>query len=296
MISKQDKADGNHSWLKRLRQALNSGPQDRTQLVEIIREAQRSHLIDADAQVMMEGVLQVGEMQVRDIMIPRSKMVVVNQDATLDDIIPILTKSAHSRFPVIGDNQDEVVGILLAKDLLGYFVNDSARTFNVRDNLRPAVFIPESKRLNVLLKEFRASRNHMAVVVNEYGGIDGLVTIEDVLEQIVGDIVDEHDNDENFYIHKHSESRYTIKALTPIEEFNEVFGTTLSDEEYDTVGGLLMRRFGHLPKRGEVVLIDDVPGLLPGLGLHFKVLHADGRRLHLLQLTLQHVDTAVLTN
>jgi magnesium and cobalt transporter len=239
---------------------------------------------------MMEGVLQVAEMQVRDIMIPRSKMVVVDQDATLEDIMPILTRSAHSRFPVVGDNQDEVVGILLAKDLLSYFVNDNAPTFNVRDNLRPAVLIPESKRLNVLLKEFRASRNHMALVVNEYGGIDGLVTIEDVLEQIVGDIVDEHDNDENFYIHKHSESRYTIKALTPIEEFNEVFDTQLSDEEYDTIGGMLVRRFGHLPKRGETILIEELPGLPAGLGLHFKVLHADGRRLHLLQLTMQHID------
>jgi len=290
-ISKQESDDASRSWLQRLRQVITSSPQDREQLVEIIREAQQAHLIDTDALVMIEGVMQVAEMQVRDIMIPRSKMVVVDHDATLEDIMPILTKSSHSRFPVIGDSQDEVVGILLAKDLLGYFQNDTESTFNIRDILRPAVFIPESKRLNVLLKEFRSNRNHMAVVVNEYGGIDGLVTIEDVLEQIVGDIIDEHDNDENIYIHKHSERRFTVKALTPIEEFNDAFHTQLSDEEFDTIGGLLVRQFGHLPKRGETVVVNKMEGLPVGLGLSFKVLNADSRRLHLLQLTLQHSDT-----
>ncbi len=289
-MSKQESYDASHSWLKRLRQIITSGPQDRDELVEVIREAQQAHLIDTDALVMIEGVMQVAEMQVRDIMIPRSKMVVVDHDATLKDIMPILTRSAHSRFPVIGDTQDEVIGILLAKDLLGYFQDDNQLNFNIRDSLRPAVFIPESKRLNVLLKEFRANRNHMAVVVNEYGGIDGLVTIEDVLEQIVGDIIDEHDNEDNIYLNKHSERRFTIKALMPIEEFNEVFQTTLSDEEYDTIGGLLMREFGHLPKRGETIVVNKMDGLPEGLGLCFKVLNADSRRLHLLHLTLQHSD------
>jgi len=288
MTNKQDRVALSHSWLQRLRQVLTAVPQDRPQLIQLVRDAQQAHLIDTDALTMIEGVLQVAEMQVRDIMIPRSQMVVVDQDATLEDIMPILTESAHSRFPVTGDSQDEVVGILLAKDLLSYFVNDRAPTFNVRDILRPVVFIPESKRLNVLLKEFRSSRNHMAVVVNEYGGVDGLVTIEDVLEQIVGDIADEHDVDESGYILKHSERRFTVKALTPIEEFNEYFHTQFSDEEFDTIGGLVTREFGHLPKRGEAALINDMDGLPEGLGLSFKVLHADSRRLHLLQLTLQH--------
>jgi len=288
MASKRDKLAASRSWLRRVRRVLTSGPEDRTQLIQLVRDAQRSHLIDADALTMIEGVLQVAEMQVRDIMIPRSQMAVVEHDATLEDIVPVLTESGHSRFPVVGDSQDEIVGILLAKDLLSYYVNDNAPTFNVRDILRPVVFIPESKRLNVLLKEFRSSRNHMAIIVNEYGGVDGLVTIEDVLEQIVGDIADEHDLDESVYILKHSERRFTIKALTPIEQFNEYFHTHFSDEEFDTIGGLVTRQFGHLPKRGETMLINSMEGLPEGLGLSFKVVHADSRRLHLLQLTLQH--------
>jgi len=288
MTSKREKIAASRTWLKRLRKVLTSGPEDRSQLIQLLRDAQQAHLIDADALTMIEGVLQVNEMQVRDIMIPRSQMIVVEHDATLADIMPILIDSAHSRFPVIGDSQDEVVGILLAKDLLSYFDNNRETVFGVRDILRPVVFIPESKRLNVLLKEFRSSRNHMAVVVNEYGGVDGLVTIEDVLEQIVGDIADEHDIDESVYILKHSERRFTIKALTPIEDFNEYFHTHFSDEEFDTFGGLVTRQFGHLPKRGEAVLINEMAGLPEGLGLSLKVLHADSRRLHLLQLTLQH--------
>jgi len=288
MTTKREKIAASRSWLKRLRKVLTSGPEDRSQLVQLLRDAQQAHLFDADALTMIEGVLQVADMQVRDIMIPRSQMIVVEHDATLEDIIPILIDSAHSRFPVIGDSQDEVVGILLAKDLLSYFDSDRASAFGVRDILRPVVFIPESKRLNVLLKEFRSSRNHMAIVVNEYGGVDGLVTIEDVLEQIVGDIADEHDIDESVYILKHSERRFTIKALTPIEDFNEYFHTRFIDEEFDTIGGLVTRQFGHLPKRGEAVLINEMAGLPEGLGLSIKVLHADSRRLHLLQLTLQH--------
>ena len=265
------------SWLERLSQVFTSQPTNRQELIEVLREAQRRHLIDADDLVMIEGVLEVGEMRVRDIMIPRAQMVVVEQDADLEAILPIITESAHSRFPVIGDSRSEVVGILLAKDLLPYFCEGRESAFSVRDVLRPAVFIPESKRLNVLLKDFRASRNHMAIVVDEYGGVDGLVTIEDVLEQIVGDISDEHDVDEHLGIMKHRDDLYTVKALMPIEDFNDYFGAEFSDEEFDTIGGLLMHAFGHLPKRGETI----------DLGrFHFKVLHADSRRLHLLQLTV----------
>ena len=265
------------SWLDRLSQVFTSQPTNRQELIEVLREAQRRHLIDADDLVMIEGVLEVGEMQVRDIMIPRAQMIVVEQDADLEEILPIITESAHSRFPVIGDSRNEVVGILLAKDLLPYFSEGRESAFSVRDVLRPAVFIPESKRLNVLLKDFRASRNHMAIVVDEYGGVDGLVTIEDVLEQIVGDISDEHDVDEHLGVMKHRDDLYTIKALMPIEDFNDYFGAAFSDEEFDTIGGLLMHAFGHLPKRGETIELGR---------FHFKVLHADSRRLHLLQLTV----------
>jgi magnesium and cobalt transporter len=270
------------SWLDRLSQALLGEPRDRQQLIEILRESQQRHLLDIDALAMIEGVLEVSEMQVRDIMIPRAQMVVVERDASLKDILPTVTQSAHSRFPVIGDSKDEVIGILMAKDLLAYFMDGGNQTFNVRDILRPVVFIPESKRLNVLLNEFRSSRNHMAIVVDEYGGVAGLVTIEDVLEQIVGEIIDEHDIDEGTYIMKHSELNYTLKALLPIDEFNEYFGSDFSDEEFDTIGGLVMNAFGHLPKRGEVRDIGR---------FRFKILHADSRRIHLLQLTMHNEST-----
>jgi magnesium and cobalt transporter len=193
------------------------------------------------------------------------------------DLLRIIVNSGHSRFPVIGDNPDEVVGILLAKDLLLYAFERKSEQFNLRDVLRPAVFIPESKRLNVLLKEFRSSRNHMAIVVDEYGGISGMVTIEDVLEQIVGEIEDEHDVEEEDTIRRHSQMHYTIKALTPIEDFNEYFGTQLEDDEFDTIGGLVVHQIGHLPKRGERIVIGN---------LLFKILRADNRRVHMLQLTL----------
>ena len=278
-----DTTASQRSWLDRLSQAFSAEPRNRQDLIELLRDAQQRHLLDADALVMIEGVLEVSEMQVRDIMIPRSQMVVVERDAGLHQILPIITESAHSRFPVIGENRDEVIGILLAKDLLPYFMDGGETGFNVRDILRPAVFIPESKRLNVLLKEFRASRNHIAIVVDEYGGVAGLVTIEDVLEQIVGEIADEHDVEDELFIMKHSDSRFTVKALTPVEEFNEYFGMAFSDEEFDTIGGLVMREFGHLPRRGETRQIGR---------LRFKVLHADSRRLHLLQLTLLPADAA----
>ena len=242
-----------------------------------MRDAQRRALFDADALAMIEGVLQVSEMQARDIMIPRSQMEVLNRDSSLEQMLPVIVDTGHSRFPVIGETRDEVVGILLAKDLLRYFVTGSEEAFNIREVLRPAVFIPESKRLNVLLKEFRANRNHIAIVVDEYGGVAGMVTIEDVLEQIVGEIEDEHDLDEDYYIRKHSATHFTVKALTPIEDFNEYFETGFSDEEFDTIGGLLVHEIGHLPKRGETVTVDR---------FLFKVLRADNRRVHMLHLSV----------
>jgi len=265
------------SWVSRLKQALLWEPSDREQLIDLLRAAQRQDLFDADALAMIESVLQVSEMQVRDIMIPRSQVVMLNRDDKSQNLLRVIVESGHSRFPVIGESRDEVIGILLAKDLLLYASEQAGTRLNVREILRPAVFIPESKRLNVLLKEFRASRNHMAIVVDEYGGVAGMVTIEDVLEQIVGDIEDEHDIEEDAAIRRHSEVHYTVKALTSIDDFNEYFGTEYSDDEFDTIGGLVVHQIGHLPKRGERVVIDNIL---------FKVLRADNRRIHILQLTL----------
>jgi magnesium and cobalt transporter len=265
---------GQRSWFERLSLLLGE-PRDREQLVELLRDAQHRGLIDTDALAMIEGVLQVAEMQVRDIMIPRSQMVVLDRDTPPEEWLPTVIRTGHSRFPVIGESRDEVVGILLAKDLLRHFTEARNGTFDAREVLRAPVFIPESKRLNVLLKEFRANRNHMAVVVDEYGGVAGIVTIEDVLEQIVGEIEDEHDVEEGAFVLKHGDGRYTVKALTPIQDFNEYFGAGFSDEEFDTVGGLVLHGFGHLPRRGETTDIGR---------FRFKVLRADNRRVHLLQV------------
>ncbi len=264
------------SWLERLGQALAGEPKCKAELIALLRDAQRRHLLDIDALVMMEGVLQVAEMQVRDIMIPRSQMVVIQNNWTLDEILPAIAESGHSRFPVIGEERDEVVGLMLAKDLLPYFIGDRRDEFNVRDVLRPVVFVPESKRLNVLLKDFRTNRNHMAVVVNEFGGADGLVTIEDVVEQIVGEIEDEHDvEDDDIQIKKLEDNRFIIKALTPIEDFNEYFKSDFSDEEFDTVGGLVMQAFGRLPEREEETVIGEY---------RVRVVSADSRRIHILEI------------
>ena len=265
------------SWQHRLVRIFAREPVDNEQLIELLRSAHQHNLYEADALAMLEGVLQVDDMQVRDIMIPRSQVVILERDASPDELLRTIVKSGHSRFPVIGDSRNEVAGILLAKDLLLYAFQRTDGRFNVKDLLRPAVFIPESKRLNVLLKEFRSSRNHMAIVVDEYGGVAGMVTIEDVIEQIVGEIEDEHDVEEEDIIRKHSEVHYTIKALTPIEDFNEYFGAELSDEEFETIGGLVVHEIGHLPKRGERIAIGN---------LLFKVLRADSRRVHMLQLTV----------
>lgn len=266
------------SWFERLSQAFTGEPKDKEQLLGVLREAEQRNLLDSDALAMIEGVMQVSDMHVRDIMIPRSQMEVVERDVPPEEFLSTILESGHSRFPVIGDSRDEVVGILLAKDLLSYFANPDKSQFNIRDVMRSPVFIPESKRLNVLLKEFRSNRNHMAIVVDEYGGVAGLVTIEDVLEQIVGEIEDEYDIDEDTYIMQYNNNQYSVKALTPIEDFNEYFNADLSDEEFDTIGGLVMNKFGHLPKRGEKIAFD---------GFKFNVLRADNRRVHLLQLSLE---------
>ena len=273
---KDDQASSSRSWLERLSSALLGEPADREELVELLRDAQQRQLLDAEALGMMEGVIQVAEMRVRDIMIPRSQMVVVRDDWPLEKLFTEVVDSGHSRFPVIDEDRDHIIGILIVKDLLRYAGANQA-DFRLNDILRPAKFIPESKRLNTLLKEFRITRLHMAIVVDEYGGVAGLVTIEDVLEQIVGEIDDEHDTDEEGDIRAHADGQYTVKALTPIDEFNEYFKTGFDDEKADTIGGLVMMELGRLPKRGEMVDIDR---------FRFKIVRADNRRVHLLELQI----------
>ena len=260
--------------LERLAAMVLREPADRAQLTQLLRSAYRKNLLDADALSIIEGAMTVSEMQVRDIMIPRAQMDVIDINEPIEQFIPVVISTAHSRFPVIGENRDDVIGVLLAKDLLRHYAGEEE--FNVREMLRPAIFVPESKRLNVLLREFRASRNHMAIVVDEYGGVCGLITIEDVLEQIVGDIEDEYDFDESEdNILSEENGGWRVKTQTEIADFNEAFGTTFSDDEYDTLGGLLIARFGRLPKRGESLSMQ---------GLRFQVLRADSRRLHVVQV------------
>lgn len=267
----------NRSWFEKISQALTGEPRDREQLVELLRDSEQRNLLDEDSLAMIEGVMHVSEMHVRDIMVPRPQMETISRDVPPEEFLATILESGHSRFPVIGENHDEVEGILLAKDMLAYFAQTESSKFDIRDVMRTPVFIPESKRLNVLLKEFRSNRNHMAIVVDEYGGVAGMVTIEDVLEQIVGEIEDEYDVDEDSYIMKYSNDHFSVKALTPIEEFNQYFKTTLDDDEFDTIGGLVLKAFGRLPARGESVDIDD---------FHFTILRADNRRVHLLQMTI----------
>ena len=261
--------------LERLSTLLLREPEDREQLIALLRSAHEHNLLDADGLAMIEGVLQVADMQARDIMVPRAQMDVIDVREPPDRFIPLVIETAHSRFPVIGEGNEDVIGILLAKDLLRYYAGEEE--FNVRDMLRPAVFIPESKPLNILLKEFRKNRNHIAIVVDEYGGVAGLITIEDVLEQIVGDIEDEYDFDEaEDNIVQEKRGIYRVKALTEIADFNTAFHTDFSDTEFDTIGGLLLSHFGHVPKRGEQLVIG---------ALHFRVLRADSRRIYLLQVS-----------
>jgi magnesium and cobalt transporter len=264
----------NRSWLERLAH-LFSRPKNQEELLDVLNEATEDHLLDTGALRMIEGVLDVYDHQVRDVMIPRSQMVVIDAENSLEDILPVVISSAHSRFPVIKENLDEVVGILLAKDLLPYTFNKQ-ESFNLQKLLRTVTFIPESKRLNVLLEEFRATRSHIAIVVDEYGSISGMITIEDVLEQIVGKIEDEYDVEETeTNIMQLEDGICNIKALTPIDEFNEFFHAEFSDEHFDTIGGLVAQQFGHLPKRDETVVMK---------GFEFKVLHADKRKIRLLQV------------
>jgi magnesium and cobalt transporter len=262
-------------WLKRITQSMTGEPRDLAELIEHLRDASERDLFDGDALVMLEGVLAVADMQVRDIMVPRSQMVFVERDESPEKLVELAVESGHSRFPVIGEDRDQILGVLLAKDLLRLQMagNDS---FEIREYMRPVMFVPESKRLNVLLKEFRASHNHIAMVVDEYGGVCGLVTIEDVIEQIVGEIDDEHDVDDDQTIRKERPREFTVHALTPIDEFNRFFDTRFSDEEFDTIGGLLMHELGRLPRRGETVKVDS---------LEFRILRADRRRIDLVRVT-----------
>ena len=265
------------SLLERLSTLILREPEDRAQLLTLLRSAYQRNLLDADALTMIEGALTVSEMPVRDIMIPRAQMDVIDIHQKVEEFIPQVISTAHSRFPVIDQNRDDVIGILLAKDLLRYYAGEEE--FNVREMLRPAVFVPESKRLNVLLREFRASRNHMAIVADEYGGVAGLITIEDVLEQIVGDIEDEYDFDEaSDNILLEPGGRYRVKATTLIADLNAAFGTRFSDQEQDTVAGLVIAHLGRVPKRGETLAMD---------GLRIQVLRADSRRVYTLLIDKQ---------
>jgi len=268
---------GNPSIFRRVLRALRGEPWSRDEILNFLSESRAE--FDTEEHNMIEGVLEVSETQVRDVMIPRSHMVVLEPDQSLDELLGIIIESGHSRFPVIGEDRDEVLGILLAKDLLRYYQEQSAEPFDIHNFIRPASVIPESKRLNALLKEFRTSRNHMAIVADEYGGVAGLLTIEDVLEEIVGDIDDEHDIEELEFIQsdgeRDGEVSYTVLALTRIEDFNEYFDCELSDEEFDTIGGLVLHELGRLPRRGE---------RLEYGGFRFRVSKADRRRIDSLQV------------
>ncbi|MCK9619004.1 MAG: CBS domain-containing protein [Methylobacter sp.] len=264
------------SWVDKISHLLTGEPQDLEDLLEILREAREKRLLDTDALSMIEGVLQVSQMRVRDIMIPRIQMVVVPKDAELETIMPLVTEFGHSRYPVIDGDRSKVVGVLLAKDLLARILDN--KTLKVHEIMRPSCVVPESKRLNVLLKELRTNGNHMAIVVDEYGQSAGLVTIEDVLEQIVGEIEDEHDDHEDEgYIFQRSSNEYMVKALTPIDEFDEYFSTHLATDEYDTIGGFVVSQLEHMPKKGESLVVDT---------MKFEVIRADSRRVHLLKLKI----------
>ena|SRR6218665_1579492 len=275
-MSEDRSSNGQKSWLGKITQAFAHEPKNRQELLELLRDAHQNKLLDSEALAIVEGAIQVADLQVRDIMVPRSQMVSIKAGLTPQELIPAITESAHSRYPVVGESLDDVIGVLLAKDLLPLVLQDPNQPFNIKDMLRPATFVPESKRLNVLLREFRANHNHMAIVIDEYGGVAGLVTIEDVLEQIVGDIEDEHDVEEDSYIKPLPSGDFLIKALTPIDAFNAEFESEFTDDEFHTVGGLVMSAFGHLPKRNEIAEIGD---------FRFRVLSADSRRIHLLRLT-----------
>jgi magnesium and cobalt transporter len=275
---KDDKADTSSSgkWLRKLSRSLAGEAQDRGEVVQYLRDAGSRGIVEGDALAMLEGVLGVADIQVRDIMVPRAQMTVLNRDDESDTLLKTVVESGHSRFPVMDDDREKIVGVLLAKDLLRLSVQDKGTVFDIKEFMRPAVYVPESKRLNVLLREFRRSRVHMAIVADEYGGVAGLVTIEDVIEQIVGDIDDEHDVDEDVNIRKDVDRQYIVRGQTPIEEFNEYFQMDLSDDEFDTVAGLVMKQLGRLPRRGET---------LQFAGCEVKVMRFDRRRIDTMRLT-----------
>ena len=268
---------GKSTWVEKIGKAFSNHPRDREELKAFLKEACKHGIVDADALAMMEGALEVSETQVRDAMIPRSQMVVVQNDSRLEEFLPRIVESGHSRFPVIGEDKDEVDGILLAKDLLPHLASGAQR-FDLTDTIRPAVVIPESKRLNMLLRDFRASRNHMAIVVDEYGGVSGLITIEDVLEEIVGEIDDEYDEEEEALIQPIGDNLYQVQALTPIDDLNDMFDSNLSDDDYGTVGGLLLAEFGRVPEHDDVVILDD--------RFEFRVTRADNRRIITLEMNV----------
>ncbi|HCU89825.1 MAG TPA: magnesium/cobalt efflux protein [Gammaproteobacteria bacterium] len=262
------------NWWRRARSIFTAGPIDRQYLIEQLEEAESKHLIDIGTVAMMEGALLVSELKVGDIMVARSQMTFVDENARPTDILPEIIESGHSRFPVLDEKREKVLGILLAKDLLSLAI-DPQQQFDIKDIIRPAVFVPESKRLNILLREFRTSRNHLAIVIDEYGEIDGLISIEDVIEQIVGEIDDEHDIEDEELIRKHQGNRFTVKSHTPIEEFNEFFGSDLDEQSYDTIGGIVTSAFSYVPRRGEKIEINEY---------EFKILRADRRRIRLMRV------------
>ena len=265
------------SWLDKITDAFSSDPENKADVLDFLNTIQSLNLVDEVARQVMEGAMNVSEMQVRDIMIPRPQMVVLQEDQTPEQLLPLIIESGHSRFPVIGDNADELIGVLLAKDLLPLVLNPSLEKFKLRDLIRPLTVIPESKRLTTLLTEFRTNHNHMAAVVDEYGGIAGLVTIEDVLEEIVGEIEDEYDiDDEDKYFKELDDGKVIVNALTPIDEFNEYFNQSISDDEFDTIGGIVMQQFGRLPRRNEATSLE---------GLDIRILNSDSRRIRFLQIS-----------
>lgn len=272
--------------IERLMSALSGDPQNQEQLIELLRNFHQHQIVGADELFMIEGVLQVSDMQVRDIMIPRGRMTVLEHSNTFAEIVEKITESGHSRFPVIDDDKDDVVGILLAKDLLQPSLRAGSH-FEINDYIRPATFIPESKRLSVLLKEFRVNRRHMAMIVDEYGGVSGLVTIEDVLEQIVGEIDDEHDEeDDEVDISQHGANRFSVRALTPLDDFNDYFKTSFDSDDVETIGGYLLSQIGHLPARGESFELDHFT---------FRVLSADSRQVHLYQLIDNNLESTQIS-
>lgn len=271
------------SLMARLRDLLTDNIADTEELIRVLRKAQRKKVLDSDALSIIEGALQVADMQVRDIMVPRSQVVTIKASDSPQDILPVVIEAQHSRFPVIGDSIDEVIGILLAKDLLPLALDGEQRKFDIKDVVRPANFVPESKRLNVLLKEFRENRNHMAIVIDEYGDLAGLCTIEDVLEQIVGEIEDEHDTEDEAFIKELDRDSATVKALTTIDDFNHHFHTAFPTDDFDTIGGIVLSKFGRIPQRDDSIVID---------GFNFKVLNADNRQIRLLHVSRSHSDEA----